>query len=156
MTDAQPTPRPSDSPGPSGFSGWLLVPAFFTVITPWFFGKGGVDVVAAVLSPHMAAAPGPLRAVVWFEAAANAILLAAWIYAIVLMLTRRASFPRLFVVLAVASFAFVAIDTVMSARVLGAGFTADDGVAIARQVAFYLAWIPYMLSSSRVRNTFVR
>jgi hypothetical protein len=154
MTDT-PTPPPPPAE-PAGFGGWLLLPAFFTVIAPWFFFQGSATVFAALTGPHMANAPAALAAFVWIEGAANVALLAAWIYAIVLLLTRRASFPRVFGVLSIVSSVYVLADILVNSAAFGAALTADGGVNIVRQVIFYLAWIPYMAQSVRVRNTFVR
>jgi hypothetical protein len=138
--------------GPRGFGGWLWFPVIAAVVSPLAIGEG---LYSAAANFH-AVMQGP------FEARAFVLLLAllglgflvGWLYALVLMARRSRRFPRLYVALSLGSLALFAAGWLIATRYFGyfdwALFLKTGAGEVARAI-----WVPYLLASRRVRNTFV-
>jgi hypothetical protein len=92
------------------------------------------------------------------EAAAPALLLAASGYLTVLFFRKSRGFPRLYVAVAVGTLAYAWLDLFLGTFIPAAReqieLVREVGRALGGTLAS-LAWIAYVLSSKRVKNTFV-
>ena len=139
-------------PGLKGIGGWLWFPIIAAVFAPIAIAWGLYSLAAnfhEVMNRSLEA-----KAFLSFLAIVSAAFLIGWLYALVLMVRRRRRFPRLYVVLSLWSLAlFTAswlITTLYFEYFDWTEFLKTGGEELARAI-----WIPYMLRSRRVRNTFV-
>jgi hypothetical protein len=151
--------------GPTGLGGWLVLVGL-AVIAQSVVSALNLARIVPLFSPgswHDLAVPGgaryhPLWAPMLFLEAFDAIGMGlAGIYLAVLFFERRASFPNLFIWVRAAGAALVLADSMLG---LWLPETANDWQArfnqIAQAVTSCAIWIPYMLRSRRVKNTFTR
>jgi hypothetical protein len=138
---------------PRGIGGWLILPALGTVLSPV---RLLLEIYRSVAALQLYV--GPDERSLWLFVAAelllNVGLLVGWVYAIVLLVGRRQSFPMTFNALLLLAFAFTLIDVLVAQFGFKARLTWEEFMpAVANAVACVI-WVPYMLSSVRVRNTF--
>jgi hypothetical protein len=148
--------------GPEGIGGWLVLPIIGMFLTP----------VQALLQLGQYSGLGDnfqfltfgQKAFVSLEIIGNvAIALIFPIVLLILLFNKRRAFPRLYVVWAVANLVFILGDLLAAKILFGELFEASgtqliDGEtmqAIFRAIVLMAIWVPYMLNSRRVRNTFV-
>lgn len=91
------------------------------------------------------------------EIAFNAIILAASIYLIYLFFSKHYLFPKLFIGVAAASLIFIPLDAWMVSKVFPGEpmFDPETAAEFVRALIVGAIWVPYMLVSERVRETFV-
>jgi len=95
--------------------------------------------------------------VVIYELIGNAALLLAYVALLVLFVKRSTKFPRLFIRIAAFTLPFLVVDAWLCS-LLPLDEPALDPATVRRLVASTAAlaiWVPYMLLSKRVRNTFI-
>ena len=151
MTDIAKTPSRS---APRGIGGWLLVPAFATLIAPILLGLSSWE--SALVLAQLERARPAVRAFAAGEFLAQVSLLVGWTYALILLWNHRARYPLLFIVLSVAEVVVQVGDMLIATywfRVPTAVIHTGD---LIRGLFGCVIWIPYMLMSERVRNTFVK
>jgi len=90
----------------------------------------------------------------FFELIYNIAIILAAIFLIVLMHQKRTIFPKLYIYFRVAVLAGLIIDTILGAEILGADSIEYDDLG--RSIIGAAIWIPYMMKSQRVKETFVR
>jgi Protein of unknown function (DUF2569) len=138
---------------PRGIGGWLLLPALGTVLSPI---RLAFEIYRSVASLQLNVAPDE-RALWLFVAAelvVNVGLLVGWVYAVVLLIRHRRSFPVTFNALLLLAFAFTLIDVLVAQFGFNARLTWEEFMPAAANALACVIWVPYMLSSERVRNTF--
>ena len=148
---------------PRGIGGWLILPAISVVLNPLF-------VLAQVVASGYLFAPetwqlaeqGFIEASHWawgsfvaFEITGNALtfvfsILLAWVF-----FARRTSTPRLMVIFLLSSAIFVTVDLVIAIVLVGGGAESDDVGGVVGSWIGVAIWVPYFMSSLRVRETFV-
>jgi hypothetical protein len=149
--------------GPVGLGGWLILPMLGLLVTP----VGGAMVMAAYLDlsdawPYLTLGQS---AFVIAEIAINAVLyLLAPITLLFFMFKRWDIFPGWYMIWAAAVPVILIADALMSYVVFPQAYA--DGTAevfdkettrgILRSIFSAGIWIPYMMRSERVANTFVR
>ena len=167
MTDqAQTTPpaQPRATAAPlSGIGGWLLLPLLGLVLTvvnqlpnlqPMAEGLGSVGNLDALTS----------NIVVIDIILTVVILLIAPLVLLGLMLSKSRRFPRLYIVWLIVSAVFVVADLFVSYSLIHSSLEASGtsffDLSTLRTLLGPLigvcVWIPYMLNSVRVKNTFVK
>lgn len=146
--------RPEDKPPPKGIGGWLVLPAIGTVIAPFVLAFGAKDVFSVL--PQMALFEDKLKAVISAEVIANAVLIAWALWTIYLLFKHKRQFPRAFCYLFIGALALSVFDLAAAAAMFGSTPSPNDIRDIGRTVVSCLVWVPYMLISKRVKNTFVQ
>lgn len=149
--------------GPVGLGGWLILVGFGVCMTPLRLSAEVAQVFGPVLRDggwrmlFDGERELMLRLLVWFELIANAILIVGSVVMICLFFMRSHWFPRVFIGFIAASFAVLVLDIVLAGQVtsLDGGFQAEDARGLTRALIYAGVWVPYMLVSKRVRNTFV-
>lgn len=126
-----------------------------TVVAPWMVGHHFLLDVTALNLPGIAS-PG---IVVWTvcEALFNLALLVAWIVAVVFLFKHKKAYPKLFLALCAVCLLGPLVDISIGAQVFNAQYTADHIRSVVQgPLLSLIIWVPYMLTSKRVRNTFVQ
>lgn len=165
MTDeAQTIPQPQAAPVPiSGIGGWLILPLLGLVLTV-------VNQLPNLqpMADGLASAGNldPLRSniVVIDIILTIVILVIAPVVLLILMLSKSRRFPRLYIIWIIVTAVFVVADLMVSYSLIHASLEAEGtsffDLSTLRSLAGPLigvcVWIPYMLNSVRVRNTFVK
>ena len=148
------TPRAQPEPQPHGIAGWLLLPALGTLVSPFLLAKGSYE---TGLSLFTFAIENPaLKGFITVEFLLNLGFCLGWFYALYLLARHRAQYPPLFIVLSLGIVAFSIVDTAVAHFGFGVPFEPNDLRDFLRALIFSAIWVPYMLRSRRVRNTFVR
>jgi hypothetical protein len=161
MANSQ-TPAAAAADGPVGIGGWLVLPVI------------GLGLTLVQTIPQI----GPLfellrlfpnldlfqQLVGLFEIVGSLIIyIISPIALLILLGNKKRSFPRLYVFWAFANLIFVAVDLLATYLVFGefieaSGepfFDRETMRAILSAVILAAVWVPYMIQSRRVRNTFV-
>jgi hypothetical protein len=120
--------------GPQGLGGWMILPILGMGVSPLLILAGFGPHVTLVSSGAIYRLSAALQTFIWIEIALNILLIVGWIYALVLCL-------------AWSEVASAFFDHQM---------TPQDFWDLGRGALTCLIWIPYMLHSQRVRNTFYR
>lgn len=137
---------------PSGIGGWLVLPALGTLVTPFLLAKTAYDNVEALLTFQVSAT---LKAFIMIETLGNLAFSLAWFYALFLLWKHRALYPRLFNALSLLLVAFVMADLAIANFGFNVPIEPNDLRDLVRGIISCAIWVPYMLRSQRVRNTFV-
>ena len=152
--------------GPEGIGGWLILPLIGLLFTPLAalatlfthnippFTEGHFSTLTnpAFENYH------PLWGVVLvFEPIGTVVVGTMAVWAIVLMFRKVRGFPRFMIALYVTNIVIVFIDTVLCYQlpVLAEESAPAMLGQLVRNLIAAAVWIPYMLISKRVRNTFV-
>jgi Protein of unknown function (DUF2569) len=138
---------------PKGIGGWLILPVIGTVLSPLITAHAAYE-DAAVLLNNSALSTG-LAAFIIAEFVYNFGLMAAWIFAAVLLFRHKRLYPRLFVALLVITLIGTVLDLVVAAAVFDTKLDSSDIRSVVRSVVGLAIWGPYMHKSVRVKNTFV-
>jgi hypothetical protein len=152
--------------GPTGLGGWLVLVAIGLVLAPLrilafllqtfvpIFSDGTWTVLTTPGSEHYHPLWAPLLV---FEVVVNLAFAFAGLWLLVLFSRRSQNFPRVYVWLALLNIPFIFVDAWLGSFVLTEEPVFDRATAgeLARSIVGAAIWVPYMLSSRRVRNTFV-
>ena len=143
----------SPSEGPSGINGWLLLPAIGVILSPVAYLVTIIQ--SAELLDDAAFVPGA-RGVLLSEIAGLALVALSFVYVAIRFFQRKHDAPKLFIALLLITILFILLDSAVVSSTLSLPFMdAATGAALARAVISAAIWVPYMLRSARVRNTFV-
>ena len=162
MADTQPYVSPPLD-GPEGIGGWLILPVIGLCLTPLraLLQLGEFS----SLKDAFAFLTGGQKAFLVAEMVLNfGIILVLPIVLLVLLFNKKATFPRVYVIWAVLCLVFLVGDLIMAkvmfSEIFAAGsvelLDADTLKDILRTIVLVAVWVPYMLNSRRVRNTFVQ
>jgi hypothetical protein len=138
---------------PRGIGGWLVLPALGTVLSPIRL-LFEIYRIVETLQLYV----GPDERSLWLFVAAELLvnigLLVGWVYAVFLLVGRRQSYPVTFIALLMIAFAFTLIDVLVAQFGFKARLSWEEFMPAAANALACVIWVPYMLSSVRVRNTF--
>lgn len=159
-------PEPAQEPDPGwvGIGGWLLLLAVVLTLRPLVFGFSLTTLATAMssdtwslLTTYGSSSYNPLWApLLLFELAGNLAQLVFSVLLLVLLFKRRSSFPRMAMLLLVAAIVLQAVDLMFSALMPGIETTPDDIAKVVGGALGVGLWVAYLLSSRRVKATFVR
>lgn len=150
-----------------GLGGWLLlvglglvvspIVVMFTALVPFatLFTNGSWE----LLTTPGAEAYHPLfKPILIGEILMNGVLVLAYMAAVLLFLGKRALFPKVYIGLLLFPIVFIPLDAYVLTFVLPDEpmFDPDTTKQLGRAAVAAMIWIPYMLSSERVKATFVR
>ena len=150
----------------SGLGGWLILVGIGVVFSPLrmpvevqriylpIFNDGTYDMLS---TPGTDAYIPFWSTLIWGEILVTTILFFASIYLAYLFFSKKSLFPKLYIWLAVGSFAFIILDALLVKVIFPNEAMFDPGTIkeIARSGLGILIWVPYMLLSKRVKATFV-
>jgi uncharacterized membrane protein len=157
---AQPQAAPAQI---SGIGGWLILPMLGLIATPvlQLINLMGLSDTFANLN----ALGSTVSNLVVIESIINFVLfVVAPVLLLIQLFGKKRAFPRWYVIWTAASAAFVVIDLLIGYAVFhdsyeatGTPFIDNDTVrALIQTLVSVCVWIPYMLNSVRVKNTFVK
>lgn len=158
---------PISRSGPEGLGGWLILVGLGLVFTPLRLVALLMPIYPSIFRNgawEMLTTPGsqayhPLWApLIIFEMVGNGILVLVSLALIALFFRRSRRFPKLYIAFLVAGLLFIGLDTWLASIVLPDEPLLDPETAreLARSLIAVVIWVPYMLRSKRVANTFVR
>jgi hypothetical protein len=167
---ASPPPLPGDNASGrpvQGLGGWLLLIGLALVLSPVRFAAGLWELGSAfdLGAWHELTHPSGTYYDPWWAPAVvlavlgNLLLLLAAVWLIVLFFGRHRLFPRVYVGFLILTAVLVTLDYGLQGRlgaVMADSESAQSARAPLRSVVACAIWIPYLLKSRRVRNTFVR
>ena len=160
-SEAKPTPEVK-----SGIGGWLVLPLLALIITParvsfflyttmWpIFSEGYWAVLTTPTSEAYHALWAPLLI---FEIAGNVLIVLGALVALYFFLRKSKYTPRIMIAWFAFMLLFVGVDF-FAGDLIPAVAEADDPEAakeLARSVGGAAIWIPYFMTSKRVKATFV-
>lgn len=146
---------------PQGVGGWLLLPAIGLCLFPFYalyslavddwpifqLGIWGSLTTPGAQAYHPLWAPTLIGGI-----AANVIFIAFDLALVFLLFRKSPRFPKAFVLFALLNLAFVSGIALAVWHI--AGSAAAVVTEVARAAVLVAVWVPYMLVSKRVRNTF--
>lgn len=154
-----------DTDGPTGLGGPLALLGVGLALAPisLIFTMVGVhlplvmgDAWEALTTPGTQAHDPLWKPLIVSEILANVLFLAASLALVVLFSRKQRWFPRGFIVYRAVYTSVMVLDIAAVASIMPAEvFTPQAVGALAGAVLWTLVWVPYMLFSARVRNTFV-
>ena len=151
---------------PAGLAGWLVLVGIGLVVSPIriavvllqtfppIFRDGAWEVLTTPGTEAYHALWAPLLVL---EIFGNTLFIAAGIALLLLFFRRSFRFPTLYIAYAVASVLFILLDAWLGSFVLADEpmFDPDTAREFGRTLVSAAVWVPYLLVSKRVRNTFV-
>ncbi len=160
-------PDLGDENGPTGLGGWLILVGFGLVMSPIallafvavtflpLFQDGTWEALTTPESEHYNPFFGPVAT---FELAVNFGFIVAYTGLCVLFFTKSRFFPIAYIVVVVSNLTFLIADAWLTTFVIPDQPMLDPDTmrGIARSAIGVGIWVPYMLHSKRVKNTFVR
>jgi hypothetical protein len=154
MTEAATTAQAAE---PVGIKGWLILPAIGTVLSPIYLTLSFIKLVPTLENVWAARAglSTGLFVFVIVETAMNIAFILGWLAAILLLVMKSPYYPKAYVALMGGMVVFLLVDMVISAGVYNHQPGQDDLISLGRTILVAAIWIPYMMLSKRVKNTFV-
>jgi hypothetical protein len=149
-----------------GIGGWLILVAIGIVITPIriimlvittyseIFSTGTWE----ALTTQGSEVYSPLWAPILIgEILINSGIILVWLYMAYLFFSKKKSFPKLYIGIAVFSLIFIIADAFAIKLVLPSEpvFDPDTVKELMRSLIMVVIWVPYMLVSKRVKTTFI-
>jgi hypothetical protein len=163
----QVAPEDSSRASPAGLSGWLVLIGLGLVITPFrlaiyllqTFPPIFRDSTWRVLTTPGSAPYHPLWApLLLAEIAINLLCIVISIYLLFLFFQKSWRFPKVYIIFLIVNLGFIVTDAFAVRIILPERPILDPGTAreFGRSLFGVIIWVPYLLLSKRVRNTFVR
>jgi len=156
-----------ENPKLQGLGGWLILLAFglclapvvrvFTISHSWqgYFSLQVWQTVAVPQGENYHPLYAPL---LMFELLGNIIVLGLNLLALCLFFTKRWTFPKVFITLALGNAAFLILDDVGCALIpsLKSSLSVKDHKDATRAIFYAIIWSLYMVKSKRVKATFIK
>ncbi len=151
---------------PAGIGGWLYVVALGLLLSPLRLLAAFVGTLTPVIrdgawatltSPDSSAYHPLWATVIVVESLGNLACLLASITLLVLFVKRSSRFPKLFIWVTILTFPYVVLLAWLGSLVLPNEPVIDPTTArqLVSSIVVIGIWVPYMLLSRRVRNTFI-
>ena len=145
-----------------GIRGWLFLVALHLITTPFVLVYGFSDLLPLfdVATWNLVTQPGGvlyhplLTPVLLMELALNTLWIAFSLMLPVLFFQRRRSFPRVYIIYLIATFAFIALDTLMTAAIPTLTTSPEDIKQVVQMGFAATIWSLYFAKSDRVEATF--
>jgi hypothetical protein len=146
--------------------GWLILVAFGVLTRPFYLLFSLYPMYREMFTPEKweilrtagRMAYGPFFIpFIYTELIIKILFLLATLYQIYLFVTKDYRFPRFFIVLLAASLTFILIDAWIGGIIIEEPIFDSETIGeIMRVVLPSIIWIPYMIYSERVKETFVK
>jgi Protein of unknown function (DUF2569) len=159
-----PAPRHDPDEGSAGIGGWLLLLGFSLVLRPLVF-LASLSKLASAMSMDKWTALTTFGSSTYHALWAPLLLaelavgLGQLVFAllmVILFFQRRSSFPRLAIVLLLASVVVQAADVALGSLLPAIQIKPDDIAQVARTAFYVLIWSAYLARSERVSSTFIK
>ncbi|MDN7127221.1 DUF2569 domain-containing protein [Pseudidiomarina sp. 1APR75-33.1] len=164
VADVQPQPQSQQQNELKGIGGWLYLVAFGVIVSPLFLAveylpmlvdymNGAYEITA---NPNSKSFVPHLELLLNVEMLANAFMLLVSLALLYLFFSKHRWFPRVFIFLCVFSPLFLIADAWIVHKLMPELVAIDEATVldIIRAIIYALIWVPYMLISKRVKNTF--
>ncbi|MDQ1813277.1 DUF2569 domain-containing protein [Massilia sp. CCM 9210] len=149
-----------------GLNGWLLIVGIGLLLTPlrmlYVFPALYVNLFGSahwvdMTTPGTGTYHSAWKPLIFTEVAFNCGMLLASLLLLYLFFSKKRGFPMLFIVLHVAGILFIVCESMIIHLILPAEplFDPDTASDLVRSLLMALIWVPYMLVSDRVEQTFV-
>lgn len=154
--------------GPEGLGGWLILVGFGRVLAPFLLSRTILNTYLPIVASgelDKLSQPGNIgysslwRPTILFELCGNSIFLIFGIVLLILFFCRKKSFPKVFIAFSIITVLFAVADSALASQLqssVSIDLKMNDPSQLVQSVVPALIWIPYMLKSVRVKNTFVR
>jgi hypothetical protein len=157
----------SEDPGPTGLSGWLILVCLGLIISPILLGKYLLGTFPPIFRDgvwQVLTTPGPppyhpfWGPLLLSEIVINLAFIVCSIVLLFMFFMQSQKFPRLYITYLIANVAFVLADALAVGIVLPEEpiFDPETTRQFGKSFVNAAIWIPYVLLSKRVRNTFAR
>ncbi len=163
MADQPQQTELTDTTKPVGIGGWLLLPAIGVFLSPFYIGWRAIrnaGTAAAIMGEDVSWLS---RIFVLIEFAVTIAMLAASLYLIYLLISRKRSFPKFFTAFLLGGIVMAIVGLATTLAVLGSEVEVmlypvdlSDLRGLLGAVLWAAVWIPYTWQSQRVRETFVK
>jgi hypothetical protein len=131
---------------PKGFGGWLIIPAFQTLIAPLVYALIFFNFLQMTHAPWFSTNSSSNKGLILFNLTASAVLTVGWSFVLVAMVRKKRWYPKGYAILGAATLAgglFLPVTDQPFLRWMIALFS-------------YVIWTVYLFKSVRVKNTFGR
>jgi hypothetical protein len=152
MTDIDISSNPHE---PHGIRGWMILPMLGTCISLFINLKGAGGSIDLISKPDFSKYVTSFQALVYAELFVTFAMACALGYAIYLLFKHRAQYPVLFNALLLFTLVFSVAESWLLYSAYGVTLSEASGKDVAKSFFACLIWVPYMLRSRRVRNTFI-
>ena len=151
--------------GPKGLKGWLVLVAIGVIISPirvsaslyLYYKEFTPEIFSALTTPGTEVYHKLWLPFIVGEFAANLLILILSIFLVYLFFFKRKPFPKVYIALAIIVPLVLGIDALVGKIVMPNEpyFDATGAKEFGRSIVALIIWVPYMLLSERVKNTFV-
>ncbi|ASA25503.1 DUF2569 domain-containing protein [Paenibacillus donghaensis] len=151
---------------PRGLGGWMIlvqlglyvsIARLVSLIINYVIPAFQPEIWDVLTTPGSAAYDPLWKPALIFEAAANIFFLLGAVFLLVLMYRKKATFPRWMIFYYAGNLLVLIIDYVLmdNIQILKDMNEPNSTQEIARMLVSCIIWIPYMIRSRRVHNTFI-
>ncbi len=150
----------------TGLGGWLILVGIGVILSPItllvdgyalleFFKEGGIDLLS---DPTSEIYHPSLLYFIYAECVVNVVLLICSVYAVYLYFSKHFRFPKFYIGLMIGYLLILLIDCMVSDYLVPQETAFDDEtiIELAKSALRCVIWVPYLLLSVRVKNTFVQ
>ncbi|MDX4946691.1 DUF2569 domain-containing protein [Providencia manganoxydans] len=163
IPNKSPTARDAKPPlKPAGLGGWLILPMLGLIVSlfylPFSFWVAYADVFEYwnLLTDPTSSYFMPLfKELTYFEVMGNVILYGTLLYLCYLFFTKKKLAVKVIIFFYVFSLILIIADVILVKELLAVPVDDKDVKEIIRGAVVCAIWIPYFLTSVRVKNTFV-
>jgi hypothetical protein len=152
--------------GPKGLGGWLILVGLGVVLAPlmqiksvyeWYWVPLRDGQFFAWINPSSPDFVPYAKTLIITETVVNNLLILGSLWLVYLFFRKRRLFPTVYIALMIASIVVMVVDPLVVKQVfsLAEAFDKESIRDLTKMIVSSLIWIPYMLLSSRVKNTFV-
>ncbi|TVX92071.1 DUF2569 domain-containing protein [Paenibacillus agilis] len=153
--------------GVSGLGGWLIVIQIGLYLTILLLGKQVYDLFPVFTDPkvwNMLTSEGSIfyhplwKPTLIFEIIFLCLFLILGIVALIIMYCKKSGFPKLMIGLYIGNLIFQIVDTILASQneIMTQFYPGNLWGDVVRAGIVCAIWIPYLIKSDRVANTFVK
>lgn len=152
--------------GPKGIGGWLILVSFAIVWSAIKLSIGakqsisifGTNEYKLLTTKGSEYYMPEYTTILNFEAIANIILLIGILIVLIFFFMQKRLFPKLYMGFILLNLTILLIDTALAfqLKIITVDMKSEMQLGIVRSIIYACIWIPYMIKSVRVKNTFVK